>query len=178
MKIFRKVTLKYLKQNKIRTLATIVGIILSTAMFCAITTFISSLNAYVSENAIYNTGDWQAGALNVDWETYERIRQQSEIQDIVAAQRVNYAEIEENQNSFKSYYYFLGAKEDFMETMCSKLTSGRLPRSEFEILLPEKLAEETGIQYEIGDRIMLEVGTRSYQSVVLWQDDPYVFSFQ
>ena len=38
MKIFRKVTLQTLKENKTRTTVTIVGIILSAAMICAVTT--------------------------------------------------------------------------------------------------------------------------------------------
>ena len=43
MNIFHKVTLKNLKENKTRTLVTIVGIILSAAMFSATTISLSSL---------------------------------------------------------------------------------------------------------------------------------------
>ena len=40
MNIFHKVTLKSLKENRTRTLVTIVGIILSTAMFTAVTAMV------------------------------------------------------------------------------------------------------------------------------------------
>ena len=55
MTIFQNVTMKYLKKNKIRTLAAIAGILLSSAMICAVATFLSSMNQYVVENAIENT---------------------------------------------------------------------------------------------------------------------------
>ena len=47
MNIFHKVTIQSLKQNKTRTTVTIIGIILSAAMICAVTTFISSIQNYI-----------------------------------------------------------------------------------------------------------------------------------
>lgn len=38
MNVFNKVTLQSLKKNKTRTIVTIIGIILSAAMICAVTT--------------------------------------------------------------------------------------------------------------------------------------------
>ena len=47
MGVFQKYTLETLKKNKVRTFVTIIGIILSVAMFTAITTIISSLQSYM-----------------------------------------------------------------------------------------------------------------------------------
>lgn len=175
MKIFRQITLKYLKKNKIRTIVAIIGILFSAAMICAVTTFISSMNHYIVENAIQNTGDWQAGVLDVDWETYDSLSQQSEITDIVGAQRIGYAIITQLEYEYKCYYYLLGVKKEFMDTMGAHITSGRMPRESFEILLPESLYEVGGVKYKIGDKMVLETGKRKYKSVELWQDDPYTF---
>lgn len=49
MNIFHKITLTNLKKNKTRTIVTIIGIILSTAMFTAVTSSISSLHAFMKE---------------------------------------------------------------------------------------------------------------------------------
>ena len=176
MKIFKRITLKYLKKNKIRTFATIVGILISTALICAVTTFLSSMNQYVVENAIYNTGDWQLGAVEVDWETCEAILQNENAYDVVYNRRLGYAKIAGLDKEFKSYYYLLGVKKEFMDTMCSHITSGRFPREEFEILLPESLYEISGVYFELGDQIMLETGNRIYKSQILMQEDPYIFS--
>ena len=175
MKIFRKVALKYLKKNKVRTLATIMGILISTAMICAVTTFISSMDQYVIDNAIHNTGDWQIGANQVDWETCESIMQKENVYDVVYNRRLGYGKIYELDKEYKSYYYLLGIDKEFMDTMRSSITSGRFPREELEILLPESLYETGGVYFEIGDQIILETGNRIYKSEILWQEDPYVF---
>ncbi len=39
MNIMNKVTLQAMKKNRVRTIVTIIGIILSAAMFTAVTTF-------------------------------------------------------------------------------------------------------------------------------------------
>ena len=66
MNILNKVTLEILKKNKMRTIVTIIGIILSTSMFTSVTTIISSLQNYLLQNAYYNNGDWHVSALEVD----------------------------------------------------------------------------------------------------------------
>ena len=172
MKIFQKVAWKYLKKNKIRTMATIAGIMLSAAMICGVTTFVVSMDHYVMENAIHNTGDWQAAALEVDWQTYENLSKQEEITNLVCAQRQEYAEIAQlDYDISKRLYYLLGVEEEFLETMNAQITSGRFPRKRYEILVPENLYELTGLKYEIGDKLILGTGQRTYKGVVLGQQD-------
>ena len=47
---FTRLTAKTLKANRTRTMVTIIGILLATAMLTAVTTFISSLQHYMLEN--------------------------------------------------------------------------------------------------------------------------------
>ena len=70
MNVFNKVTLQSLKKNKTRTIVTIIGIMLSAAMICAVTTFASSIKNYALQNAIYNKGDWHGNVSNTDVATY------------------------------------------------------------------------------------------------------------
>ena len=58
MNVFNKVTLASLKQNRTRTVVTIIGIMLSAAMICASTTFVASMQNFVLRYTIYKTGDW------------------------------------------------------------------------------------------------------------------------
>ncbi len=69
----------------------------------------------------------------------------------------------------------MGVNQKFMDTMCSHITSGRFPREPYEILLPENLAETSGVDLQIGDMLALATGNRVYRSVILHQDDPFVF---
>ena len=79
MNIFNKVTLQSLKKNRTRTIVTIIGIILSAAMICAVTTFASSIYNYALDNAIYVDGDWHGSAEDIDSKTYESIKDDSKI---------------------------------------------------------------------------------------------------
>ncbi len=49
MNVFNKVTLASLKQNRTRTIVTIIGIMLSAAMICASTTFVASMQEVCAE---------------------------------------------------------------------------------------------------------------------------------
>lgn len=53
MNIMNKVTLQAMKKNRVRTIVTIIGIILSAAMFTAVTTFCSSMYGYMREYFAY-----------------------------------------------------------------------------------------------------------------------------
>lgn len=64
MNIFHKITLTNLKKNKTRTIVTIIGIILSTAMFTAVTSSISSLHAFMKEYTIDTEGSWQGACFS------------------------------------------------------------------------------------------------------------------
>ena len=52
MKILNKLSIKNLKLNKKRTISTIIGIILSVALICAVATMATSFRATLIENAI------------------------------------------------------------------------------------------------------------------------------
>lgn len=61
MNIFCKVALKGLKKNRTRTIVTIIGVVLSAAMFTAVTTFGVSLLDYMAEGAVMKYGSWDVG---------------------------------------------------------------------------------------------------------------------
>lgn len=58
MNIFNKVTLKSLQKNRVRTGVTIIGIALSAAMICAVTTSVASFQNFLLQNYIYSDGSW------------------------------------------------------------------------------------------------------------------------
>ena len=66
MNIVNKFTLRTLQKNKVRTLVTILGIILATSMFVAITSIIVSLQNYMLDVSIEETGDWHGHIYGID----------------------------------------------------------------------------------------------------------------
>ena len=58
MNVFHKVTRQTLRKNRLRTLVTIAGVILSAAMVCAVTTIVVSFQGFYRDCEMYETGDW------------------------------------------------------------------------------------------------------------------------
>ena len=173
MNVFNKVTLQSLKKNKTRTIVTIIGIILSAAMICAVTTFASSIYNYTYENAVYVDGDWHGSAEDIDLETYELIKNESKIETYVYAQQLGYSKVEGCTNENKPYLFVLGASEGFDEMMPIHITSGKYPASSREILIPEHLYENGGVDLEIGDTIELALGKRMLDGYSMGQNNPF-----
>lgn len=173
MNIFNKVTVRSLKKNRVRTIVTIIGIILSTAMICAVTTFVSSMQNYALQYAVYKLGDWHGMAADVSVQTYENIAASKEVENVSYAQLLGYAEIGSN-NEKKPYLYVMGGDTDSFFTMFPvHMISGELPKNSSEIILPEHLESNGGVTYQIGDKVLLELGERMYNGVSLGQEDAY-----
>ena len=112
MNVFNKVTLQSLKKNKTRTIVTIIGIILSAAMICAVTTFASSVLNFAKESTIYSDGNWHGYERDTDWNTYTEIWGTGKVEEAVYLQQLGYAYAEGCENEFKPYIYVLGAGKD------------------------------------------------------------------
>lgn len=191
MSIFNKVTLAFLKKNRMRTIVTIIGIILSASMFTAVTTTISTLQNFMLKDAIYETGDWHVSVIETDASFFEFFKDpvaymekteenavaevfaDAKIESYVYSQQLGYAYAEGCTNEYKPYLYVIGADQRFCETMPVHVTGGRLPQKSDEILLPEHLAENGDVYYKVGDVITLELGNRVSDGYTLGQHNPY-----
>ena len=169
---FCKVALESLKKNRTRTVVTIIGIILSAAMICAVTTFAYSTQQYLVEYAIHETGDWHGREQNTSYETYEKIKSDEEIADAVYFQQLGYAKAEGCKNPYKPYLYLLGVADDAGGALPIHLLDGRYPAAADEILLPEHLETHGGVKYEIGDKLTLDLGNRMQDSYAMTQNNP------
>ena len=178
MNVFHKVTLQSLKKNRTRTIVTIIGIMLSAAMICAVTTFVSSMHNYALEYAIYNQGDWHGAVYDATLEDYQKIKNDDQVSQAAYGQLMGYAKIH-SENTYKPYMYVIGGQPgSFFETMPVHLISGRLPENGSELLIPAHLAENGGLDYRVGDRVTLELGQRLLDGFPLNQRNPcYVYDW-
>lgn len=171
MNVFNKVTLNYLKKNKVRTAVTVIGIMLSAAMICAVTTFVSSIKNYMLEYSVYSDGGWYGAVYGANSETYDVIKKDDGVSDISYSEYIGYAEIEGN-NDYKPYLYVIGGDSPFFEMLPVHLTEGNLPTGADEILIPEHLAENGGVVLSVGDILTLDVGDRIINGETVGQDRP------
>lgn len=172
MNIFHKVTLQSLKRNRTRTVVTIIGIVLSAALICAVSTSVSSFLDYMKRSIIYDSGSWQGNVMNADYDSYSFIKDSSEVSETVFAQQVGYAEIK-GDNDDKPFLYILGADKNFADTMSVHMKSGRFPENENEIMLPDHLENNAGLAWSVGDTVKLDIGQRSRDGCILGQSNPY-----
>ena len=173
MNVFSKVTLESLKKNRTRTVVTIIGIMLSAAMICASTTFVSSMQSFVLRCEIYSSGDWHGAVYDAAYKDYEDIRDSDRVSSAAYAQVLGYAKIN-SANERKPYLYILGgdAASGYFETMPVHLLLGTLPKDPTEIILPEHLTSNGKVNYTLGDTVTLDVGDRTFDGQRLGQNTP------
>ena len=174
MNVFNRVTLRTLAGNKVRTVVTIVGIILSAAMFTAVTTFVSSLQDFLVDVMVEREGDWHGAAYSVDLSQTEKLENNAKVRSYTSLQIIGYSPLAESKNEYKPYLFIGGMADNFTEMMPVHLTDGRLPQNSSEILLPTHLMTNGGIRYSIGGTLSPSVGDRVLDGEPLNQNDAYL----
>ena len=153
MNILNKLTIKHLKMNKKRTIVTIVGVILSTALMVGIGLLLSTFREVMIDEAIASSGDYHAKLLNVSSNNYNTIIKNNNIEKTYAKEFIGYSKIDTNDD-FKRYFSVFYANKDYLNHL--ELVSGSMPKSDSEIVIPE----DSKTTLKVGDKITLNVGNR------------------
>ena len=173
MNIFHRITRQTLLKNRTRTIVTIIGIILSTAMFTAVTTFISSIQNFMLEASIESEGDWYGSVRAAEPDTLDRIADDARVAQLATAQVLGYAPLETAAYEEKPSLYVLGADETYFATMPVRVIEGRLPVNDKELLLPEHLSWHGGVEHAIGDVITVALHYRQQGGSAVFQGTEY-----
>ncbi len=171
MNVFDKVTLQSLKKNRTRTIVTIIGIMLSAALICAVTTFTSSMHKFALDSAIYMEGDWHAFVSSVTPEEFEKVSNDERVSQCAYAQGVGYAKIQ-SENKYKPYINVVAGDNEYFDMVPVNLVSGRLPQSSDEIVLSEQFYADGNSGLKEGDTVTLEIGDRTSNEQKLGQQNP------
>lgn len=159
MSIIPKITIKSLKQNKTRTLVTIIGIILSAAMICAVTTFAETLRCSMIDSFIKANGNYFAKAINVSSEQIEELKKDSRLEQVSDICEIGHAEFK--PESEKPYYRICGVNQSFFENMPCYLKEGRYPQNSNEIIISDEIVSLSPSEIRIGDTLSLDIGDRT-----------------
>lgn len=177
MNIFWKVSLQGMKKNRTRTLVTIVGALLSTALFTTIVTFGTSLIGYMIDSEIAKGGNWHILFSGVSASQVQEWRQDSEVSEAAVFDNIGYAQLEGagEQSAEKPYLFVAGFSDETFEKLPVSLIAGRMPENSSEIIVPaESIAAKAGIRFALKDTLTLRLGEREYDGRILTQCDPYV----
>ena len=171
MNILNKVTLKTLRKNKVRTIVTIIGIILSAAMLTAVTTAVSSGMQYLTDVETYQSGSWHGAFLNLSAGDAARLKSDPQVKTSSTVQNIGFAQLEEGENEYKPYLYIGGIKTGGTGLLPIHITEGKLPTSGDEILVPDHVASNGRVKYTLGQTLTLAVGLRvSEDGETLWNN--------
>ena len=185
MKILNKLTIKSLKLNKKRTLVTIIGIILSTALITVVAGMVTSSQATLKEYFRNTNGDYEVEFKNVPQEDLSYIEENRNIDNYFLTSSIGYAEFKESTNEYKPYFYILGIDSSAKDKLPITLTEGRFPTNSSEIVISKNIYDymllegdnlelkEPENPLEIGDTLNLDVSRRLLDGKELDQDDIY-----
>lgn len=174
--IFSKITFRTMRQNRRRTIVTVVGVILSSAMITAVTTFGQSMWSFLKNYSIEHDGYWFGVAEYVSDAEYERIRNDSRVEMAVATDILGYARYDRLTDEEKPYLYIQSLSDDVWDIFPVTLTEGRLPENEHEVIISEyQQANENQDQItRVGDVMELEVGERIWKGERLTSFEGYM----
>ena len=160
MNILNKLTIKNLKLNKKRSLGTIIGIILSVALICAVSNMVSSFRETLIQNAINESGYWHIRLYNVSNDKLKRLKLNKDIDNIYTISEDGYAKLDTIKNEYKPYLKFYGMNKEPFNNLEFKLIKGRFPKNDNEIIISEHLNKNGKANLKIDDEITVNVGDR------------------
>ena len=161
MNILTTLSIRNLKLNKKRTISTIIGIILSVALICAVASMGMSFLATLVENAKNQSGYWHLKLENVSDEEIKDIQNNRDVKDTFAIKICGYSILQGSQNDYKPYARLISMNESSFKDLHFELIEGRFPVNNNEVVISKTIMANGKVEYKIGDTINLNVGTRS-----------------
>lgn len=163
MNILSKVTWKGMWKNHTRTIVTIIGIILSAAMFMAVTTLGYSLWDYMLRSEIYNSGDY---FLRFDYTSkahVDSLAADDRVSEMGSLGILGYTsfslQTEEDYVSKENYAVAAGDRA-FFDMVTIKMEEGRFPENSSEIVITRNAyyyLKKAGRPCEVGQTVELDI---------------------
>ncbi len=160
MNILKQLSIKNLKLNKKRAISTIIGIILSCALICAVATMVTSFRATLVQNAINETGYYHIELSKINDNNIKELKNNRDIKDIYITEEQGYAKLENGQNEYKPYLKVISLDKQTFEFLKFNLIEGRFANNSSEIVISKHIVSDGKVDYKIGDKIKLNIGQR------------------
>lgn len=171
MNVLNKLVIKSLKLNTKRTIGTIIGIILSVALICAVSSMVSSFRQTLVENAINESGYYHIELLNINDNDINKLKLNKDIKDINLVYKLGYSSIEIDSTFL--YIEIASMDKDTLSNLSYELIEGRYPENDNEIVISNKIKLKG--KYKVGDVINLNVGDRvDGEGYPLYNSNPYL----
>ena len=159
MNIMNRLTWKSMVKNRTRTIVTAIGIALSAALFCAVTTMGASILSYLIDLQIAVGGDYHVSAVTLTQEEADAIRNCEDVESFAETRTLGMVNFYVEEMGFNSGLV-KACNEAYFENMPTVLKEGRLPQNSGEFVIGECLLhnmEAKGYPTAIGSEVTLTV---------------------
>ncbi len=160
MNIVNKLTLRQLQMNKKRTLVTIIGTLISTAMITAVATLGLSFMNIMQREIMESSGEWHVKYYGVNYSQLKKIEDNQEVSTVIISRETGFSMLKGSKNRNKPYLYIKEFNTAGFDKFPIKIVSGRLPEHPDEIVLSEAVAANAKVNYKLGDSIACTIGER------------------
>ena len=168
MSILNDLTIKNLKLNKKRTIVTIVGIILSTALMVGIGLLFSSFQDYMIRDTISYNGKYEAEYGDVSLDKLNSIDKKDF--SYFYQKAIGFSKFD-SANEYKPYLYISSVDKEYFKEL--HLISGRFAENDSELVISNHINTNGGASYKIGDIITLKYGERVIEGVNTLANNEY-----
>ena len=156
MSILNRLTIKNLRLNKKRTIVTIIGIILSTALMVGIGLLFSSFQDLMIRDTIGYNGKYEANYGDVDLNKLNNIKDKDFT--YFYEKPIGFSKIE-SSNEYKPYMYITSVNKEYFDEL--KLVDGNFPKNENEVVISNHVITNGGLNYKVGDIVTFTYGSRN-----------------
>ena len=155
MDILNKLTIKNLKLNKKRTIVTIIGIILATALMTGVTTLLASSQASTLAYTREHFGNYHFVVANVPVDDLNRIQNLDNIELSYTTQNDGFTVYTDDKHTFP--VQMLNFSDGALQNLGIELVDGWLPEKENEVVISSQLVKNENLNLTIGSRITLPI---------------------
>ena len=160
MNIFHRFTLASLKKNRVRTLVTIIGIMLSMALLTAVIEGANSGMQYLVRAETERVGAFHGYWREVEADKVSELARAEDVNKTAAFYRVGHAQVCDGEVKLTRYLQIESMGAGLTDLVAVHLTAGRMPENEREIILPDRYVGQVA-RVRVGDTLTLSVGQRT-----------------
>lgn len=158
MSILNRLTIKNLRLNKKRTIVTIIGIILSTALMVGIGLLFSSFQDLMIRDTIGYNGKYEANYSDVDLDKLNNIKDKDFT--YFYEKPIGFSKTQ-SSNEYKPYMYITSVNKEYFNEL--KLVDGSFPKNENEVVISNHVITNGGLNYKVGDIVTFKYGKRNIE---------------
>lgn len=158
MKLLNKLTLKSLRLNKVRTIVTVVGIMLSAALITVVSGMALSGRQTMIDAQMTWSGDYDVALDIIDNSKIDVIRSNRDVENAYYKERLGFAEATTADKIDYGYAVTAISKNAFDGCFKLRLDKGSFPTNSNEAVVTSAFKAPNGKNVKIGDKITLEVG--------------------